>query len=131
MHCVHFVGACSATGLTAVPRPRLQHLVGKLPPDEVVFTIDMGYNYLVFNGAVPYKGPHDARITKSYKARVNFCTMCVGVYDDNAKVVLSRLAWVCIVLSPAMCCRAAGERLVEIIVHRSPVVPLCLDHGTK
>ena len=47
----------------------------------------MGFNYLVFNGAVPYEGPNDGRITKSYKARVNFCTMCHGVCDDNAKLV--------------------------------------------
>lgn len=54
-----------------------------LPQDEVVYTADLGFAYIVFNGAVS----DDDRVTKSYLARVNFCTMCAGNGNDNVALV--------------------------------------------
>lgn len=62
---------------------RLDRLVHQLPADEVVYTADLGLEYVVFNGPVA-----DAdRVTKSYLARVHFCTMCAGNGKDNVMLV--------------------------------------------
>lgn len=63
--------------------PRLDTLEADLPPGALVFAMDMGLQYLVMNGAVH----KDDRVTKSYKARKNFCSCCVGVHDDDAAKV--------------------------------------------
>ena len=65
------------------PPPRLDRLVHSLPQDEVVYTVDLGFAYIVFNGAVA----DEDRVTKSYLARVNFCTMCAGNGKDNVALV--------------------------------------------
>lgn len=62
---------------------RLDRLVHQRPTDEVVYTADLGLEYVVFNGAVP----ESDRLTKSYLARVNFCTMCAGNGKDNVMLV--------------------------------------------
>jgi hypothetical protein len=65
------------------PTRRLDRLVHQRPDEDVVFTSDLGLTYVVFNGAVP----DDERVTKSYLARVNFCTMCAGSGNDNVMLV--------------------------------------------
>jgi len=68
------------------PPRRLDRLVHSLPEDEVVYTTDLGFAYIVFNGSVP----DEDRVTKSYLARVHFCTMCAGNGKDNVVLVCAR-----------------------------------------
>ena len=59
-----------------------------LPEDYAVFTADLGYEYLVFNGPVR----KEDRVVKSYTAQADYCCMCAGTgRDDKGLVTKDRL----------------------------------------
>ena len=72
--------------ITPPNTPRLRDLIADLDPDDVAFTTDLGFLYIVMNGPVTKSKP-DLRVTKSFLARRRFCTMCAGEHDDSAILV--------------------------------------------
>ncbi len=83
--------------ITPPNTPRLRELIADLDPDDVAFTTDLGYLYIVMNGPVTKSKP-DLRVTKSFLARRRFCTKCAPAsmtilpvwYGPRALVVVSR-----------------------------------------
>ena len=81
--------------LTGTPAPdveprvsprRFPDLAAEVGPDDLVFTVDLGFQYIVMNFG-PGCRTDDDRVTKTYLARKNFCTYCAGVHDDSVHKV--------------------------------------------